>query len=61
MRLFSHSDGFRIHATKLLRTDIYLGLASVSMFKRAIYMIGGLLHDVVSMQSKGVIEDGGKL
>lgn len=40
------------------RTDIYLGLASVSMFKHAVYVIGGLLHDLVSIQSKGVIEDG---
>ena len=23
------------------------------MFKRVLYMIGGLLHDVVSMRSKG--------
>ena len=34
--------------------------AVASMFKRAVYVIGGLLHDLISMRSNGVIriEDG---
>ncbi len=39
-----------------LRTDIYIGLTSASMFKRAVYMIGGLLNDVLSMRSRGIID-----
>ena len=37
------------------RINICGGLAGASMFKRAVYMIGGLFHDLVSMRSKGSI------
>ncbi len=43
------------------RINICGGLAGASMFKRAVYMIGGLFHDLVSMRSKGSngpIDDG---
>ena len=42
------------------RTHISNGLAGASMFKRALYMIGGLLNDIVSIKSTGVnnLDDG---